>query len=429
MPARLLLGLRIGLVTGVALASMASVSGGTATPAAADVQRAVAAPAVAAPVHTGPVGWDVYRQLDRLPELGIGTSARQFSSYDRHGFNDDGFSNHFSCLSVTSAGCLLAENDGAGQITSMWFTRDGGNVSATGNLRVELDNRVVLDAPLQSVVDGALGAPFVFPLVANAGQSSGGVYVEVPMPYTRSMRVYTTVAPDFYHVDYRVFAMLRGAGTADPKPPMPGADTVSNSSSIAPGAVATLADLPGPGVVSALRLTPNGVSQATAPAPRQAGSGSLQLPLDPANSGVRVTVRTPAGGEAQRNPVLIDGQSTAKFADPQPAGVRTVTRTPELAGSRGSCRLPEPAWRGAGAVACDTPFGVSRRAETTPGPGRSASVATAPGAMLELFDTVSAPGIGGFGSAVPAPLSMAMTSVARSVGSKVQTPVASAKTR
>src|SRR5450759_5318983 len=108
-----------------------------------------------------------------------------------------------------------------------------------------------------------------------------------------------------------VIAMLMGAGTADPKPPMPGADTVSNSSSIAPGAVATVADLPGPGVVSALRLTPNGVSQATAP-----------------------------------------------------------------------------------------------------------------GAMLELFDTVSAPGIGGFGSAVPAPLSMAMTSVARAVGSKVQTPVA-----
>src|SRR5664280_2629479 len=291
MPARLLLGLRIRLVTGVALASMASISGGTATLAAADVHRAVAAPAVAAPVHTGPVGWEVYRQLDRLPELGIGTSARQFSSYDRHGFNDDGLSNHYSCLSVTSAGCLLAENDGAGQITSMWFTRDGGNVSATGNLRVELDNRVVLDAPLQSVVDGALGAHYVFPLVANAGQSSGGVYVEVPMPYTRSMRVYTTVAPDFYHVDYRVFADATGVWTFDPT------DRATD-------------------VIAMLR-----------------GAGT---------------------------------------ADPKPP---------------------------------------------------------MPGAMLELFDTVSAPGIGGFGSAVPAPLSMAMTSVARSVGSKVRTPVASAKTR
>ena len=406
MPARLLLGLRIGLVTGVALASMASVSGGTATPAAADVQRAVAAPAVAAPVHTGPVGWDVYRQLDRLPELGIGTSARQFSSYDRHGFNDDGFSNHFSCLSVTSAGCLLAENDGAGQITSMWFTRDGGNVSATGNLRVELDDRVVLDAPLQSVVDGALGAPFVFPLVANAGQSSGGVYVEVPMPYTRSMRVYTTVGPDFYHVDYRVFAdatgvrtfdptdratdviaMLRGAGTADPKPPMPGADTVSNSSSIAPGAVATLADLPGPGVVSALRLTPNGVSQAPAPAPRQAGSGSLQLPLDPANSGVRVTVRTPAGGEVQRNPVLIDGQSAAKFADPQPAGPAVVQ----------SLDLPAVVTAGKPAVSlANLVLSVGATVSAVPaGAGTATSVTVAPAQALAALSSPPPPS-GGF---------------------------------
>src|SRR5664280_1595765 len=141
------------------------------------------------------------------------------------------------------------------------------------------------------------------------------------------------------------------------------------------------------------------------------------------------TTAGPAGCGSANLAVDWPSMSTGLRCASPPAGVRTVTRTPELAGSRGSCRLPEPAWRGADAVACDTPFGVSRRAETTPGPGKSASVATAPGAMLELFDTVSAPGIGGFGSAVPAPLSMAMTSVARSVGSKVQTPVASAKTR
>src|SRR5450759_1157312 len=82
-----------------------------------------------------------------------------------------------------------------------------------------------------------------------------------------------------------VIAMLMGAGTADPKPPMPGADTVSNSSSIAPGAVATVADLPGPGVVSALRLTPNGVARATAPAPatrRSASAAGQSRRPDPA---------------------------------------------------------------------------------------------------------------------------------------------------
>jgi hypothetical protein len=44
---------------------------------------------------------------------------------------------------------------------------DGGNVSAMGTIRIDLDGHPVVNAPLQSLVDGALGAPFVFPLVAN----------------------------------------------------------------------------------------------------------------------------------------------------------------------------------------------------------------------------------------------------------------------
>lgn len=38
-------------------------------------------------VGNGPVGWDVYRQLDRLPELTRAVSARQFPSFDRTGGN------------------------------------------------------------------------------------------------------------------------------------------------------------------------------------------------------------------------------------------------------------------------------------------------------------------------------------------------------
>ncbi|MEI8407894.1 MULTISPECIES: hypothetical protein [unclassified Kribbella] len=33
----------------------------------------------------GPVGWDVYRQLDRLPELQTGVRTKQFSSFGRDG--------------------------------------------------------------------------------------------------------------------------------------------------------------------------------------------------------------------------------------------------------------------------------------------------------------------------------------------------------
>ena len=113
-------------------------------------------------------------------------------------------------------------------------------VTALGTIRIELDGQTVIDAPLQSLVDGALGAPFVWPLVANAEQSPGGVYVKVPMPYRQSMRISVASHLEYYHVDYRQFstadgvttfspsdpaldvlATLRAAGAVDPKPAAP----------------------------------------------------------------------------------------------------------------------------------------------------------------------------------------------------------------
>ena len=142
----------------------------------------------------GAVGWDVYRRLDRLPELSCGVETKQFSGFDRGGNNDDGFGGTYSCLRAESGTtpnereCVIAEKTGAGEVQSIWFTRDGGDVSATGNITITLDGHDVVHASLQDLVDGKVGAPFVNPLVANADQSSGGVYVEVPMPFRRSNR-------------------------------------------------------------------------------------------------------------------------------------------------------------------------------------------------------------------------------------------------
>src|SRR6202044_1339043 len=95
-------------------------------------------------------------------------------------------------------------------------TRDGGNVSRMGAIRVDLDGKTVIDAPLQSLVDGRLGAPFVWPLVANAAQSPAGVYVKVPMPYRQSMRISIASNLQYYHVDYRQFSNAEGVRTFSP---------------------------------------------------------------------------------------------------------------------------------------------------------------------------------------------------------------------
>lgn len=240
-----------------------------------------AAPAPAEPATAGlgerTVGWDTYRRLDRLPYLSSDTQSLQVSSFERNGGDFDistGNKNGSGgCLASGGAGCVIAEARGAGEVDSIWFTRDGGNVTRIGNIRIELDGQTVIDTPLQSLVDGGLGAPFVFPLVANAAQSPGGVYVKVPMPYRRMMRISVASNLEYYHVDYRQFStangvstfspsdraldvltMLRDAGTTDPKPVVPSAAHSNRSVELPADEGLTIAEAVGSGSISALHL-------------------------------------------------------------------------------------------------------------------------------------------------------------------------------
>jgi Protein of unknown function (DUF2961) len=245
----------------------------------ADAATTTAAPAgpLSAGLAERTVGWDIYRRLDRLPYLSADTQSLELSSFDRSGGDLDistGNKNGSGgCLASGGAGCVIAEDRGAGEVDSIWFTRDNGKVTAMGTIRIELDGRTVIDAPLQSLVDGALGAPFEWPLVANAEQSPGGVYIKVPMPYRQSMRISVASNLQYYHVDYRQFptpdgvttfspadpaldvlATLRAAGTIDPKPAGPKPTHHDRVVGIPAETAATIAESTGPGSISALRL-------------------------------------------------------------------------------------------------------------------------------------------------------------------------------
>lgn len=317
--------------------------------------NAQAAPAGQAPASgpsastdKGPVGWDTYRQLDRLPELTHGVQTKQFSSFDRSGGNGD----FNRCLRQTAGGgCVLAEHSGPGEIDSIWGTNfyqgQSGREDGAGNLHVVLDGRTVVDAPWQQIVDGKLGAPFVYPLVANADQSSGGVDIFVPMPFRTSMLVYTDQNPDYYHVTYRdfadatgvttfdpsdkaldVIAKLKAAGTADPKPAEPGARTDARTFSLAPGQSTDLADLNGPGSISQLKLqipqlqappTPETVTDDGRAFGRDSSAyDQFTVKIDPNNQGVRLTRRLDAGIAGQVADVYVDGQKVAQWAANQP---------------------------------------------------------------------------------------------------------------
>jgi hypothetical protein len=295
--------------------------------AAFGLAPAAATPNATAAAGNGPVGWETYRRLDLLPDLAAGAQTKQFSSFARNGTNEDGFAGTFSCLR-TNNGCVIAEDRGPGEINSIWFTRDEGNVGATRNIRIVLDGVTVLDANLQRVVNGDVGAPFSWPLVTNADQTSGGVTIKVPMPYRDSMLVTTTNNPLFYHVGYREFAdatgvtrfnpadpatdvitTLRNAGRQDPKPAQPGATTLS--STVTPNPVATIANLTGPGAITGLRIrVPDGAAT-------EANLGGLRIT---ATFDGRSTVDAPLGeffgaGLGER-----DVRSLMFGVDPAPGG-------------------------------------------------------------------------------------------------------------
>ncbi|TDE56974.1 DUF2961 domain-containing protein [Nonomuraea mesophila] len=299
---------------------------------------ALAAPAQAQPATgKGPVGWEIYRRLDRLPELTTGVQTKQFSSFDRTADNNDGFEGTYSCLSTSESGCVIAEHTGAGEVQALWFTRDGGDVTRTGTITIELDGRKVVEASLQDLVNGELGAPFTYPLVGNADQSSGGVYVEVPMPYRTSMRITTEHNPLFYHVSYRTFADAEGVRTfdpsdqardvidrlkagGDPKPALPGARTQDTAIDLAPGRSIRLARTRGSGLLSQIRLR---LPQAEQVLPEteadegrafgKGGSSAFTVAIDPGNDGVRLTRRIDPAIGKQVAKVLVDGEEVAQW--------------------------------------------------------------------------------------------------------------------
>ncbi|QZA17217.1 DUF2961 domain-containing protein [Mycobacterium malmoense] len=278
------------------------------------------------------VGWDTYRRLDRLPYLSADTQTVQVSSFDRSGGDFDistGNQNGSGgCLAFGAAGCVIAEDRGAGEVDSIWFTRDGGNVTRMGAIRIDLDGRTVIDAPLQSLVNGELGAPFVWPLVANAAQSPAGVYIKVPMPYRHSMRISVASHLQYYHVDYRrfstadgvttfspsdpaldVIAALRAAGTMDPKPAAPTATHDIRAVELAAGTGLTIAEPTGPGSISALRLRLPG------PADRLLNGLRLLIEFDD-----RTTVDSPLGEFFGAGLGTNDVRSLMFATSPQPGG-------------------------------------------------------------------------------------------------------------
>src|SRR5712691_6154484 len=67
-----------------------------------------------------PIGIAEWSRLDLLPRLKQSTFTGSFSSYDRTGGNDDGFSGKYSFIRKEGDGMVIADLKGPGVIYRIW---------------------------------------------------------------------------------------------------------------------------------------------------------------------------------------------------------------------------------------------------------------------------------------------------------------------
>jgi hypothetical protein len=238
------------------------------------------------------VGLRTLEQFDRLAVLPAGVRATNFSSFDRSGGNDDGFSGHNPATGVNSflyfdfqaAEFVLFEVEGAGVVDRINFARLGGASTPSiffqpglddYDLRFYFDGATTPQMTLSFVELASGQAPgFPSPLVGNEFQSAGGEFSYFPLPFESGLRIAAAGLPHFYTIHADLFPSALGVQTysptddasvvlgilnsvgQDPKPASVLDTSIPLVTGVPPGGTSVLAQLQGPGTITAVRLRP-----------------------------------------------------------------------------------------------------------------------------------------------------------------------------
>lgn len=137
--------------------------------------------------------------IERLPLFRPVAKVASFSSYDRTGGNDDGFSGRYSFLRKEGDGLVIAEANGPGAITRIW-TPTPSDAPIEFYFDGEATPRLVL--PFSDLFSGKK-PPFTAPL---SGHGVGGYYTYVPLEFAKSIKIVVrTERFQFYMVNYVVY--------------------------------------------------------------------------------------------------------------------------------------------------------------------------------------------------------------------------------
>lgn len=190
-------------------------------------------------------------QLARVRPVTVG----MFSSYDRTGLNDDGFSGKHSYLRKEGNALVIAELKGPGAITRIWTPTP---IDAPIEFYIDGERRPRIVMPFDQLFSGTR-APFTGPLV---GRGAGGYWSYVPIEFARSVKVLVRAPTlQFYQLNYALYppgTRLRSTGVP-PSPTLqadPEGRTVTSQAVLAPGRSVTLFETDRPGRITSLRLGP-----------------------------------------------------------------------------------------------------------------------------------------------------------------------------
>ena len=175
------------------------------------------APGGVTPSGGGAGGVEDLYLLERLPRLKPGVGFRMFSSYDRSGGNDDGFSGKYSSLRQEGGDSVLAEASGPGIIRRIYFAPSDwwrhGLLNHRGErLRIYLDGAAApaVDIAAADLFNGRL-PQFPRPLV---GAARGGFYSFVPIMFKNGCKVIVEgTSVRFYQITLHSLPSAEGVET------------------------------------------------------------------------------------------------------------------------------------------------------------------------------------------------------------------------
>ncbi len=137
------------------------------------------------------------KQIEKLPEYRDGQLVEQFSSYDRTGGNDDGFSGKYSYLRKENGNLVIAEMEGPGVINRIWTPTPTDDLLS---FYFDGEEKPRLEIKFSDLFSGKV-YPFTKPVCGN---ELGGYYCYIPILFNKSCKiVFHGEKIMFHQIQYR----------------------------------------------------------------------------------------------------------------------------------------------------------------------------------------------------------------------------------